>query len=113
MYSLIIADDNSIERKYLRDFLMLHYPTNFLIAGEANNGWEVLNLVKEKKCDVVLLDIRMPKLDGLETARQLLNMTPDVTIVFVTSHADFSYARTAIQLGIKAYILKPYLDKEL
>ena len=113
MYSIMIADDNAVEREYLSSFLHSNFSSDFKMVAEACDGSEVLEFFHSGRCDAILLDIKMPKLDGLETAAQLRQMAPGIVIVFITSHADFSYARRALKLGVSDYLLKPYVDQEL
>lgn len=109
----MIADDNPVERTYLTDFLTKHFSQDFTIIGEARDGSEVLELSRNGLADLYLLDIQMPKLNGLEAAEQLKHLYPEVAILFITSYADFAYVRKALQLGVADYLLKPYVDAEL
>ena len=109
----MIADDNPVERAYLTDFLSQHFSQDFSIIGEARDGSEVLELSRSGLADLYLLDIQMPKLNGLEAAEQLKHLYPEVAILFITSYADFAYVRKALQLGVADYLLKPYVDAEL
>ncbi len=102
-----------MERQYLSTFVKTKFPHDFTIIGEARDGSEVLELSQKQYADVYLLDIQMPKLNGLETAEQLLKNAEGVTILFITSYAEFSYAQKALQLGVADYLLKPYDDAEL
>ncbi len=109
----MIADDNSVERSYLKEFLTKQFAHDFTVIAEARDGAEVLELTSKQKADLYLLDIQMPKLTGLEAAEQLLKIQPDAVIFFITSYADFSYVRQALRLGVVDYLLKPYDDGEL
>lgn len=113
MYRVLIADDKKIEQDYLLDYLTQNYPEDFSVLGLAKDGQEVLDLVKTEEIDLLLLDIQMPKLDGLEVAEQLRKSHSNIVIVLITAYAEFSYAKQAIKLGVSDYLLKPYLDEEL
>ncbi len=103
-----------MERTYLSSFIQKNYPPqDFQIIGEARDGSEVLELSEKMQADLYLLDIHMPKLDGLETAEQLRERQPHASILFITSYAEFSYVKKALQLGVVDYLLKPYDDAEL
>jgi YesN/AraC family two-component response regulator len=113
IYTLILADDNNVERTYLTWFIKTYYPQEFRIVGEARDGLEVLELSRDRIADLYLLDIQMPKLDGLEAAEQLRQRDRQTTILFITSYAEFSYAKKALELGVSDYLLKPYDDAKL
>lgn len=113
MYKIIIADDKMQEREYLRQFIEENYRWDLTILGIAHDGEEVLFLMKEEEPDLLLLDIQMPKIDGLEVAAQVSRSHPHVKVVLITAFAEFSYAKEAIRLGVSDYLLKPYTDVEL
>lgn len=113
MYKIIIADDKIQERDYLRTFIEENYKWDLTILKVAHDGEEVLSLMKEMEPDLLLLDIQMPKIDGLEVAAQVNRTHPKVKVVLITAFAEFSYAKEAIKLGVSDYLLKPYTDGEL
>jgi len=115
MRSLIVAEDEELFRRELttatpwEDF-------GFVLAGEARDGPEALRLVKERKPDVLLSDIRMPGMDGLvllETIQKDLAVSEQPFTVFITGYSEFDYARRALRLGAFDYLLKPLDDEEL
>lgn len=108
----MIVDDEPLFRDFLVNFIPWE-EYGFIIVAEAKNGLEALKLADEKQPDVVLTDINMPKMDGLEFASQLLKIAPETAIVFITGHNEFEYARKAIRLGASDYILKPFEKEEL
>lgn len=77
------------------------------VVGEAADGREGLEVVRDTKPDLVLTDIRMPRLDGLAMAEQLRQEFPALKLVFLTSYAEFEYAQQAVRLGAEDYLLKP------
>ena len=81
--------------------------------GEASNGEEALELADIVRPDLVISDIRMPKMDGIELAEQLRDKYPNTKVIFLTAYNEFEYARKAIRLGVSDYILKPFQDGEL
>ncbi|QNK58942.1 response regulator [Paenibacillus sp. PAMC21692] len=114
MYKLIIIDDEY----YFRQSMKVKLPwgqLGFEICGEANNGESGLKLVEEVNPDVILLDINMPLMDGLEFCRLLkqkeLKIHP--IIVIISGYNDFNYAKSAIQYGVNNYLLKPINIDEL
>lgn len=112
MIRVIIADD---EEKVCRliDHLIDWTELNMELAGVAMNGIEALAMIKEKKPDLVLTDIRMPGYDGLELLKRARKCNPNIEFIIITGHSQFEYAQTAIRYGVKDYILKPVKKQQL
>ena len=109
---ILIADDEAPARQRLRDLLDEIRPTFPLaIVDEARNGREALDVVTREKVDVVLLDIRMPEMDGMEAARHLAGMPQPPSIVFTT--AFDAYALKAFEVNAIDYLLKPIRRERL
>ncbi len=108
---IIIADDHSI----LRDGIvsLLQAVEDFTIVGTAGNGYEVLELIKNIKTDVCLLDISMPVLDGIETAKQIKEKKPGIKIVMLTTYNDPEIISELIHIGVSGYLLKNSDKSEL
>jgi DNA-binding NarL/FixJ family response regulator len=102
--SLLIVDDHGVLRSGLRALLEVH--GEFQVIGEAANGEEALDRVRELNPQVVLLDLAMPGMDGLTTMRRMLRNHPDVKVLVVTQHADRAYLLPALQAGASGYLLK-------
>ena len=83
------------------------------VVGEASNGEEALKVAESARPDLVISDIRMPKMDGIELAGKLLEKYPETKIIFLTAYSEFEYARQAVRLGVSDYLLKPFQDGEL
>lgn len=112
MYSLLIVDDEPIIRrgiKTLIDFETLNITEVF----EASNGEEALEKFNEKRVDIILLDINMPKLDGLSVAKKIKSISTKTKIAILTGYNLFDYAQTAIKIGVEDYILKPISKNEV
>ena len=112
MYRLLIVDDEA----RIRSGLAEHFPWNdlgFIVAGTSPNGKEAEAFVRASPVDVVLTDIRMPILDGLELAERLAEGFPEITIVLLSGYTDFEYARRALLYSVKHYLLKPVKYDEL
>ena len=111
MYKVVIADDEEIIRKGLME--KVHWGKyGFQIVGEADNGLDALELVEQEEPDLVITDIRMPLLTGIELAREIRQIRPMVSIVFLSGYDDFTYAQQAIQYDIISYLLKPITVEE-
>jgi two-component system response regulator YesN len=112
MYRVLLVDDEFYVRAMLRRIISWE-ELEFEIVGEAENGEEALEKVEECVPDLVIADIEMPFIDGLELARRLNKTRPSLKILFLTCYDRFEYARKAIQYGVDDYLLKPILPDEL
>lgn len=83
------------------------------LIGTAHNGLEALELIKVKRPDIVITDIRMPGMDGLELVEQVMKLHPDTSFIMLTGFSEFDYAKTAMQHGVKHYLLKPCSEMSL
>lgn len=108
---LLIADDHRIVRDGLR--WMLSGEPEIEIVGEAADGAELLDALAEKNPDVVLLDVRMPGMGGLETLEQMAGSAPDVRVIMLSMYDDITHVRRAIELGAFGYLLKNTSRDEL
>ncbi len=113
MLRLILADDEQYEREYLERVIRENYPSLLEIVYKASDGVELMEKLEECKPHIVLLDIKMPRMNGLEAAEEIRKRFPDVQMVIISAYSDFAYAKQALQLGVTDYLLKPYLDSEL
>lgn len=111
MISIIIADDQEIIRESLKIILNGHDDIN--IVGTASNGKEVLELLEQKPVDIILMDIRMPLIDGVECTRLVKEKYPDIKIVILTTFNDDEYIFSALKYGASGYLLKDVGMEEL
>lgn len=112
MYTIVVADDEEELRKALIRRVDWE-SVGFTVVGEAENGVEALELVEKYEPDLLLTDIRMPFISGIELARQVREIRPATQIAFLSGFDDFSYAQQAIQYNIVSYLLKPISAAEL
>jgi DNA-binding NarL/FixJ family response regulator len=102
--TVLLADDTAHVRQELKKVLGLE--GDIEIVGEAKNGLEAVAMAKKLRPALVLMDIRMPKLNGLEATRKILKMVPATKILIISSHGEFAYLEAAINSGAMGYVLK-------
>ena len=107
----MIVDDEPIVLKGLSKFDWQNY--GFELVATAKNGLYAVEYLSDNPVDLVLSDIKMPKMDGIKLLQKIGQLTPDVEVIFLTGHADFSYAKEAIKYGAFDYLLKPLDFDEL
>lgn len=110
-YTIILADDHVMVRRGIRRIVEA-VPT-LKVVGEAGDGFEVLNLLKEYVPDLVILDISMPKCGGMEASREIKRLYPSLKILILTMHRDEQYLQHAMALGVNGYLLKEAACDEL
>ena len=108
---IIIADDHTVVRDGLT--AMLIRQADFTVVGEANNGLEAVERARELKPDIILMDLRMPELDGVEAMRRIRSEAPAVNFIVLTTFDTDEYIFDAIEAGAKGYLLKDASREEL
>lgn len=108
---VLLADDHQISNEGLR--VLLERGGKFEIVGMVNSGREVERMVRRLGPDLVIMDIAMPELNGIEAARKLRRLHPKVTIIALTMHDDRRYVSAMMGAGVRAYILKENAVEEL
>ena len=108
---VVLADDHAIVRKGIRDFL--EEDAAIRVVGEANDGEEAVALVARERPDIALLDIQMPRLNGLDAARRLRKEFPNVRVLMLTAFEDEPYILAALRAGVHGYLLKTASSDEL
>ncbi|MDR1873982.1 MAG: response regulator [Synergistaceae bacterium] len=106
MYKVFFVDDEAAMRAGLRDSLNRD-GSSFSLVGEASDGELALSLISEFLPDILITDIKMPFMDGIELSRRVAHMMPWVKIIILSGHDEFEYARQAIRIGVSEYLLKP------
>ncbi|MBS0207474.1 MAG: response regulator transcription factor [Planctomycetes bacterium] len=107
---ILVADDHQVVRSGLRSLLE---GTEFQISAEAINGEEAVRMAARQKPDIVLLDIRMPDVDGLAALGQLRSAHPDLPIIMLSTYDNPTYVARAVALGANGYMLKGFSREEL
>ena len=107
MYSIMIVEDEYLVRQGIAS-LVNYEQFGMQVIAQAENGIEAWQKFQENPADILLTDINMPQMNGLELAKLVREQAPKCHIVFLTGYDDFDYARTAIKLGADDYLLKPF-----
>ena len=106
MYKLILVDDEIEIISGLKNYFPWH-DIGFEVIGTFSNGKQALNFLAKNTVDVVLTDIKMPIMDGIELIRRLKEMEYEAVFVLLSGYREFEYAKSALELGVKNYIVKP------
>src|SRR4051812_28536709 len=104
MINVLLADDHDLMRQGIRRLLDSH--DNLKVCGEAKNGLEAVDKALEYKPDVVIIDLSMPKMGGLEATRRIRQQLPETEVLIFTIHDHDSAVRDVLNAGAHAYILK-------
>jgi two-component system, NarL family, response regulator NreC len=111
MIRIVLADDHVVLRSGLRALLERH--SDLEVVGEANDGRELLQVVADVEPDVVVADLGMPNLNGIEATLQITAKHPKVNVVILTMHSDESYVLRALKAGARGYLLKESAEADL
>lgn len=111
MIDFIIVDDEKYTCLMLSE-IMDWKSMGFNLCGIFYNGQTALDFIKENHVDIVITDINMPKMNGLELAKELNSLSPETYIIFISAYRDFEYARAALSLNVKDYIVKPIVYEQ-
>jgi len=103
-YQILIADDHPILRSSIR--LLLQQDVNYAVCGEASNGEELLEQLSRKRVDLIILDLNMPTLNGIQTLELLSRQHSQIAVIILTSHKERALMKTAFAKGARGYLLK-------
>lgn len=109
---VLIVDDEYYSRKSLIKMIS-QYSAGIEVVGEACNGKEVLDMMEELDVDIILTDVRMPIVNGIELSKSIYERYPAIEVIIISGYADFTYAQQAIQYNVRDYLLKPVKKSEL
>jgi two-component system response regulator NreC len=108
---IVLADDHKLMRSGLR--VLLEQQPDLTVVGEASDGRDAVALVASQRPDVLVMDIGMPSLNGIEAAAQITQSHPEVSIVMLSMHSDEGYVLRALKAGAKGYLLKDSAEADL
>jgi DNA-binding NarL/FixJ family response regulator len=112
MLKLLIAEDEALERKALRFLLDKHYSHCMQVVDEVSNGRDAVERSLSLRPDIILMDINMPILNGLEASNMIKKQCENTEIIILTAFNYFDYAKKAINIGVSDYLLKPFSNDE-
>jgi len=112
MYNILLVDDDRVVRYHLKK-MNLWNENGFAISDEAVDGYEALKKISIYHFDFAIVDIKMPRIDGIEFLKELRENQTDLCVVFMSGYSDFAYTRQGIVLGAFDYILKPVDEKSI
>jgi two-component system, NarL family, response regulator NreC len=108
---ILVADDHGLVRKGI--CLQLQQHEQFEVIGEARDGREAVRIAEELKPDIIVMDIAMPNLNGIDATAQILKNNPRIGVVLVSMHTDDSYLARALNAGARGYLVKETADADL
>src|SRR5213594_1742274 len=108
---IILADDHDVERKGLRFLLGLINQAE--VVGEATDGHQAVELAEKLAPTLVIMDVAMPVLNGIDAAVQILKRCPETAVILISMHADEDYVIRGLNAGVKGYILKESVERDL
>jgi DNA-binding NarL/FixJ family response regulator len=109
--TVLLADDHSLVRRGFRR--ILEDDEAMKVVGEASNGVEAIRLANELKPKVVVMDLSMPELDGVQATKEIVKHLPGTEVLILSMHADDNYVRNALDAGARGYLLKNAIDVDL
>ena len=111
MTKVLLADDHRLMRSGLR--LVIERHPDFNVVGEADDGRQAVAMAEQLRPGVIVMDIGMPNLNGIEAARQITEAHPEIAIVMLSMHSDEGYVLRALKAGARAYLLKDSAEEDL
>ena len=108
---ILLADDHQLMRSGLR--LLIEQQPGLTVVGEAGDGREVVSVAKSLKPDVIVMDIGMPNLNGIEATHQITQIHPEIAVVILSMHSDEGYVLRVLKAGAKGYLLKDSAEADL
>jgi len=112
MHNLLIVEDENIERRALR-YIIENKINSVNICGEAKSGLEAIKMAKSNAPDIILMDVEMPELNGLEAQKEIIKFLPNVHTIILSAYDDFAFTQSAIRLKVIDYLLKPIRPTDL
>ena len=112
MYKVFLAEDEIVVREGIRNTIPWAQ-TPYTLVGEAPDGEIALSMIEDTRPDILITDIRMPFMNGLDLSRNVKKILPRIKIIILSGHDEFEYAREAISIGVEEYLLKPVSSQDM
>ncbi|WP_342438650.1 response regulator [Paenibacillus sp. FSL L8-0436] len=112
MYNVLLSDDEVLDLRGMQHFIPWK-DLQMNVAAVVSSGFAALDYIRNHHVDILITDIRMPIMSGLELSREALQLLPQLKIIFVSGYEDFHYAKQAMELNVQSYVLKPVEDEEM
>ena len=112
VYKVLLADDEILDLEGMKSFIPWE-DLGMKVIDSVNNGFAACEVLESEKVDILVTDVRMPNMTGLELAQRALKLQEELRIIFVSGYQDFGYVKQAIALNACSYVLKPMEDQEL
>jgi len=112
MYNALVVDDEPLVREFLKETIP-SLNNHFTVTADAMDGHEALEIIMSHHIDLVITDIKMPEMDGLDLCKRIRERYPDMQIIIISGYDDFTYAKKAIHYRVSEYLLKPIVNEEL
>lgn len=112
MYKILIVDDEALARYALRVLITRNFP-NLEIVGEAESGNQAIELANKLKPHIIIMDVKMPGINGIDASNKILDLYPEMRILILTAYDSFNYVQKALNIGVKGYVLKPLKKDEI
>jgi len=106
MVKIVLADDHGLARGYVKD--LLSDEQDLEVIGEASDGVEAVELTARLKPDILVTDLKMPRLNGIEVTTHIRQLSPDTRIIILSLYGDKAYVDAALKAGAQAYVLKKF-----
>lgn len=112
MIKLMIVDDEYLSRFALRTLISKKI-SGIEIIGEAENGRQAIELNRKLRPEIIIMDIKMPGISGIDASMEIINEFPETNILILTAYDNFGFIKRALDIGVKGYILKPIKEAEV
>ena len=107
MYTILLVDDEVLEREVWKYILEKHCSSLIRVIGEAKTGNEAMELAKRFTPDIILMDVKMPGMDGIKAGNLIKEFLPKTKIIVISAYDDFTYAQNSLKFGAADYLVKP------
>lgn len=112
MFKLLYADDEALSRYAFRTLMLKNFD-NIEIVGEAEDGNKAIEATRMLKPDIIVIDVKMPGMNGIEASKKIIQEFPRIKIIILTAYDNFDYINQALEIGVRSYLMKPFKKDEI